>query len=297
MVIPIDSHVHLYPPEVNRDPAAWAAAQGEEPWAVLATRRRRDGRSVQGFPDVTSLLDAMDAAGVERAVLQGWYWQRAASCVLQNRFYRECVRAHPDRLSACATLHPAAGSAAVAAELRAARDDGLCGLGELSPHAQGYAPDDPVFGEALALAGDLRFPVSLHVSDPGGRDYPGRVATPLADFVRLADAFPAVHFVLAHWGGRLPLVEPAAAARANLYYDTAASPLLYDAAIWSRFAGAVGPGRILFGSDFPLNLYPGLESGPELKRLVAEVRDAGLAPDTLAGILRGNALKLFCNAA
>jgi len=24
----IDSHVHLYPPELNRDPAGWAAAQG-----------------------------------------------------------------------------------------------------------------------------------------------------------------------------------------------------------------------------------------------------------------------------
>jgi len=29
----IDAHVHLYPTEIDRDPAAWAAAQGEAHWA------------------------------------------------------------------------------------------------------------------------------------------------------------------------------------------------------------------------------------------------------------------------
>jgi len=293
----IDCHVHLYPPEVNRDPAGWAAAQGEGHWAALGTRRRRDGRAVQGFPEIGGLLGAMDAAGVERAVLLGWYWQNPASCVWQNRFYADCVRAHADRLSACATLHPAAGRAAAMAEVRRARDDGLCGLGELSPHAQGYSPGDPVFREALAFAAELRLPVTLHATDPDGRPYPGRVATPLEDFVRLAGEFPAVRFVLAHWGGLLPLRIPAAAALRNVYYDTAASPLLYDEKIWARFVSAAGPGRVLFGSDFPLNIYPAIEVEPEIKRLVAEARGAGLAPDDLAAVLRGNALKLFCNAA
>ena len=69
----IDAHVHLYPPEVGRDPVAWAAAQGEPHWAVLCTRRRRGGQPVQTFPPIDQLLRDMDAAGVDKAVLLGWY--------------------------------------------------------------------------------------------------------------------------------------------------------------------------------------------------------------------------------
>src|SRR5580704_10473136 len=102
----IDCHVHLYPLEINRDPAGWAAAAGEPHWAALCTRRRKDGRPVQGFPDLDRLLLDLDAAGIERAVLLGWYWEKPESCRSQNRFYAECVKLHPDRLSAFATVHP-----------------------------------------------------------------------------------------------------------------------------------------------------------------------------------------------
>ena len=46
---------------------------------------------------------------------------------------------------------------------------------------------------------------------PTGRPYPGRVATPLEDFLGLAGRFPRVRFILAHWGGQLPLRLPGAA--------------------------------------------------------------------------------------
>ena len=126
----IDAHVHLYLPETNRDPAAWAVRQGEGHWATLCTRRRGDGHPVQGFPSVGELLREMDQAGIERSILLGWYWEKHATCVEQNKFYAACIRAHPDRLSAFATVHPAAGEAALA-EVQRARDDGLIGLGEL----------------------------------------------------------------------------------------------------------------------------------------------------------------------
>ncbi len=201
----IDAHVHLYPAEVNRAPAAWAEAQGERHWATLCTRVRKNGRPVQGFPDVDGLLRAMDEAGVERAVLLGWYWENPASCVWQNRFYADCVRAHPDRLSAFATLHAGAGTAAVLAEIRRAADDGLCGLGELSPHSQGFSVEDDTWQAALALAGELDLPVNLHVTEADGKNYPGKVATPLGDFLAMARAHPRTRFILAHWGARLPL--------------------------------------------------------------------------------------------
>ena len=293
MVRPIDSHVHLYPPEINGDPAGWAAANGERRWLELCTRQRRDGRPVQGFPSVDGLLNAMDSAGVERAVLLGWYWENPGSCARQNRFYAQCVRLHPDRLSGFASIHPAAGSAAVREEIRRARGEGLAGLGELSPHSQGFPVTDPVWGEALVLAGEIGLPVNLHVTDPEGRFYPGRVATPLDDFLRIARGFPRTNFILAHWGGLLPLRSPEAAAMANLYYDTSASPLLYDSGVWRRFSALAGQGRVLFGSDYPLNLYPAFGSEPELGRLVSEAKASGLSEGELTALFRNNAEKLL----
>jgi predicted TIM-barrel fold metal-dependent hydrolase len=306
----IDSHVHLYPPELNRDPAGWAAAHGEGHWATLCTRARRDGRAVQAFPDADELLRAMDAAGVARAVLQGWYWEREESCAWQNRFYEGCVRAHPDRLSACAALHPRAGVDAARDAVRRAADAGFAGLGELSPHSQRVTGDGAAMEAleaAFAMAGEAGLAVCLHVTESAGgagrRNYPGKVETPLDDFVRWARAFPRTRFVLAHWGARLPMdAERGAEARVlgNLFYDTAASPLTYgaraSAGIWRGMAGAAGADRILFGTDYPLVLYPsgeGAAASDSMASLLEEARGSGLSADELAGVLGGNARRVF----
>lgn len=289
----IDAHVHLYPPEVNRDPARWAAACGERHWAQLCTRRRKNGQPVQAFPSVDELLRTMDAGGIGRAVLQGWYWERPETCRMHNAFYAKCIRAHPDRLAAFATIHPGAGRDAVLAEVRQAKEAGFRGLGELSPHSQGFACDDAVFIAILECAGELGLPVNLHVTDPDSREYPGRVETPLADFVALARRLPATRFILAHWGGLLPLRPEAGQLPDNIYYDTAASPLLYGQDVWRKFLMTVPADRVLFGSDFPLNVYPTIETEPNFSRLVAEVHRAELSADALQTLVSANAARLL----
>jgi len=233
----------------------------------------------------------MDAAGVDRAVLLGWYWGNHASCVLQNRFYAECVRAHPDRLSAFAAVDPGAGTEALA-EIRRADGDGLIGLGELSPHSQHIEVDDPRWLDVLALAGELGLPVNLHVTDPSPDtgNYPGRVETHLVDFVLMAQAFSRVKFILAHWGGcgwrhgvRLP---------DNVYFDTAASPLLYAPTIFDEGVKACGADRVLWGTDYPLDLYPREAAMETMSGFLAEARTA--LPVGIAGnVLGGNAERLL----
>ncbi len=292
----IDAHVHLYPAEVGRDPGRWAEARGEPHWAELCTRRRRDGRPVQTFPDADQLLRDMDAARVERAVLQGWYWQRPETCAWQNRFYAACVRTHPDRLAAFATIHPAAGAAAVEAEIRRAQAEGLCGLGELSPHSQGCAVDDPALAAALALAGELKLPVNLHMSDRQAKPYRGKVETPPEDFRYLARTFRATTFIFAHWGGGVLVLETNPTVRqelANVYYDTAASPLIYDDRIWRTALDLVPAGKILFGTDYPLVLYPQTERAPGWQGMLAEMDGAGLTADEKAALLAGNTARLL----
>lgn len=268
----IDAHVHLYPPAVNRDPAGWATAHDEPHWALMCARvRKTTGRPVQGFPSVEELLRDMDAAGVDRAVLLGWYWEKPATCVEQNRFYADCVRAHPDRLSAFAAVHAGAGEAALE-EVRRARGEGLIGLGELSPHSQGVAANDPKWRAVLALAGELGLPVNLHVTDPLIGNYPGRVETPLADFRAMAAEFPRVKFILAHWGGGLWRQSGDAALPQNVWVDTAATPLLYGSPIWDEGLAACGAEKILWGTDYPLELYPKEPGKGTFAGLLAEAR-------------------------
>jgi predicted TIM-barrel fold metal-dependent hydrolase len=293
-VVVVDWHVHLYSAAVRADPAGWAAARGERRWVEMVAPRE-DGRSLQGWADEDRLLRDMDAAGIERAVLQGWYWQGMRAAEEQNRFYAGCVRRRPDRLSAMATIHPAAGEAALE-ELVRAREDGLVGLGELSPHAQGFRLDDPVWQEALARAAAWGWPVTLHVTEPAGRDYVGRVETPLRDFQRLARGHPQVRFVLAHWGGLLPLFALNAAVAAdlgNVWYDTAAWPLLYGAEVAKAVVAVVGAGRVLLGSDYPLMDRPRRMNAPSFGPTLSRLAAAELDEEARARIAGANALALL----
>jgi predicted TIM-barrel fold metal-dependent hydrolase len=279
----IDAHVHLYPDEANQSPAAWAEARQETHWATLATRQRKEGSAVQGFPSVAELLRDMDAGGISQAVLLGWYWQHHTTCVEHNRFYASCLKAEPARFKAFATVHPGAGEAALD-EVRWALDAGFIGLGELSPHSQGVPLHDPTWRKLLKLAGELKMPVNLHVTDPGSRPYPGRVDTPLVDFIGLAREFPWTKFILAHWGGGLAF-DTENHTLPNVYYDTAASPLLYGADVWTK----APTGRVLFGSDYPLVLYPKRGVHADFLGLVREAEGAGAE----AAIFADNASQLL----
>lgn len=278
----VDAHVHLYPPSVNCDPIAWGRAHAETHWAMLCTRQRKSGQWVQGFPSVDQLLLEMDRCGVERSVLMGWYWQWPETCAEHNAFYSECVRKHPDRLSAFASFHPAGGRDVCIEIVNTARERGFCGLGELSPHSQGYDISDPIFAEVMERAGELRLPVNFHVTDMKTGEYPGKVDTPLRDFLWLAHTYQHTNFILAHWGGRLPLHDEEAADLYNLFYDTAASPLLYGDAIWGQFLGVVPQERVLFGSDYPLNLYPKAGTVPLMEGLINEASAHGADLELMA---------------
>ncbi|MET0261750.1 MAG: amidohydrolase family protein [Rariglobus sp.] len=289
----IDAHVHLYPPEVNRDPAGWATAQGEPHWAVMCARSRKStGRPVQGFPSVDDLLRDMDGAGVDRAVLLGWYWEKHDTCVLQNRFYAECVRAHPDRLSAFAAVQAGAGEAALE-EVRRAHADGLIGLGELSPHSQGVNVNGDSWNAVLSLAAELGLPVNLHVTDPLIGNYPGRVETPLPDFLAAATAFPRLKFILAHWGGQIWRETANGALPANVWVDTAATPLLYGSSIWADGIAGCGTDKVLWGTDYPLELYPKEPGRGTFAGLLGEARGRLATEADQLAVLGGNAAQVL----
>lgn len=284
-----DAHVHGYPGEVAADSQAWADMRGEPHWAQLVTC------GPQGWADVDELLRAMDRDGIERVLLQGWYWQQPETAREQNRWYARWVARHPDRLMAFAAVHP--GWADIAGELAAARDWGACGVGECLPQVQSAAGwADPGWQAILEWTSANTWPICLHVTEPVGHDYPGRVPTPLDELVAVIEAHPSQRWILAHWGGGLPFYSMNRRVRALLdrvWFDTAASPLLYDARVWAQVAALVGPQRILFGSDFPLRLYPARQRKPGWRELLEELAASGLSAVERAAIGSGNLQQLL----
>lgn len=292
----IDAHIHAYAPEVLADPAAWGAANREPWWTECVAPAGR--RGLQAWADTDRLLRDMDAAGVDRVVMQGWYWENQDTCDRQNRWFAEQVRAHPDRLSAFAAVNPAAGPRALEA-LERALDSGLRGVGELLPQAQGGRLDDDDWGRVFALAAARRAPVNLHVTDPVAlAPGPGVKATPLDAYVAMLRAHPDTTFILAHWGGGLPFHELSPRLRPlfkNVYYDSAASALLYDPAVYRRVIDIVGAERVLWGTDYPLLTHPRLTREATFLHDLDEARGpaAALTPAELDLVLGGNAARLL----
>lgn len=289
----LDAHLHLYAPEVAADPVGWAATRGETWWSACVAPPGR--RSLQGWATVDRLLRDMDRAGVELAVMLGWYWQHQSTCDEQNAWFADWCHRHPDRLRAFAAVQPAAGPAAVEATRRAL-DAGLCGIGELFAQAQGFGYRDETFAALVALAEERHVPFNLHVTDPVFAGAAGTPATPLAEFVELAAAHPGATFILAHWGGGLPLYElnhRVHTRLGNVFYDTSASALLYEPRIFRHMVDLIGAERIVFGTDYPLLTHPRETREPGLELSVRDALGAGVDPAALDAILGGNLRRLL----
>lgn len=289
----IDSHIHLYPSAVYQDPVDWARQRGEDIWSQCVAPPNR--LSLQGWSTVDQLLRDMDEARIDRAVILSWYWQSFNACRESFGWQRQWIAAHPDRLMAMAPFHPAGGQEALDL-LQEALDLGFRGIGELHPPAQGYAFDDPLFLQALDLAAQARIPINLHVTEPAGRPYPGRVETPFQDLQRLCRERADNTFILAHLGGLLPLFElnrQVAKDLRNVYYDTAAVPLLYRKRVYRMICDAIGAERLLFGTDYPLRSFPKRQPLPSFAPHLQSLRSSDLRPDELERILGTNAQRLF----
>lgn len=289
----IDAHIYQYPPEVFKEPRTWAEKMGEPHWANCVDPKGKN--SLQGWSDVDQLLHDMDSAGIDKVVLLGWYWQNEDTCEEQNRWYIEWVKKYPDRLIGFANVHPPAGSRALD-EIRNCVEHDLVGLGEFHPQAQGFDLRHPDWLKVVELSSELNLPINIHVTEPVGHDYTGRVETPLADYSWLAKNFPDVKFILAHWGGLLPFYELNEKLRGvmkNVYYDCAASPLLYDSRIYRTVVDVVGPEKIVWATDYPLLIYPNKDSFPSFQRALDEIRSSGLNEEELELILSGNILRLL----
>lgn len=288
----IDCHTHAYPAEVVAAPRAWAEAHDELHWGELVAPA--GGRSIQGWSDPGLMLAAMDAAGVDQAVLLGWYWTQEAVCRWHNAVMAEWRQTAPDRFITFAAICP---NPNVLDQLETAQALGFRGVGELHTGVQNFNAHCPHWQALAQWCVEHNWPVNLHVTEAAGHKHPGSIATPLQDFVRMAERAPDLKMILAHWGGGLAYFEQNPKLRKilrHVYYDTAASPLLYDMSIFKQMIGLVGVEKLLFGSDYPLRLYPRRQKSPEMQNFIETIRtQAGLRQPQLQALLGGNFRRLL----
>jgi predicted TIM-barrel fold metal-dependent hydrolase len=274
----IDFHTHLLPPsfEVRRD----EIAAKDRTFAALFGDGK--GRFATG-PD---LLKAMDEDGVDLTVALGYGWCDEDVAREANDYLLEAAAGSTGRIIAFCSVHPGWGDAALR-EVERCVDAGALGIGELHPTSQGIKlGSDRKLGALMQLAVAKGLPVVVHGSEPVGHAYPGKGDTFPGELLALAQRFPEARIVGAHWGGGLPFyahMPEVREALKNVWFDSAATPFLYDLGVFSTVASAVGAERMLFGSDFPL---------VRAKR-VAEMAIEQMRPAQAARFLGGSAKELL----
>ena len=275
----VDFHTHIFPPSFRqrRDELlgqdATFASIFTNPRARMATAEE--------------LVEAMDEAGVDVSVIMGIGWTDREVGREANDYIIESIHRFSDRLVGFCSVNPAWGDDAIE-EVERCVSRGVSGIGELHADTQGFDITSKEAMAPLMQAAALKSLVVLvHTSEPVGHLYPGKGSTTPDRVSTFVKDFPQNIIVCAHWGGGLPfyaLMPKVGEELAKVYFDTAASPLLYTSAVFPTVVSAVGSEKVLFGSDFPLIGY---------KRPLKQVEEAPIAEEDRRNILGRNAERIL----
>ena len=258
----IDTHTHVWPDSIA--PKALAHSIPDLPQVG-------DGK-------VSSLIDVLDAAGIDRAVCLG-----VAVVPEQVELANKVAGSlDPSRFIGFGSVH---AQLSPEENLASLQRHGLRGA-KVHPLFQGYGLDDPGLLETLdAMQGS--FAVTIHVGAGGSGDV-NRGCTPQL-LRRLVELFPRLDIIACHFGG-YRMIEEAEQTVIGLpvYVDTAWPPTV--AGVGAKKLREVierhGTERVLFASDWPM---------ADPRKELDALESLGLADDDLAGVLGGNFERLFAD--
>jgi predicted TIM-barrel fold metal-dependent hydrolase len=275
----IDAHIHIFSPRMQHNRRDLLSR--DEGFRVLYQNEKA---KLVGAEEVIAMLDSME---IYRAVVFGFPWQDVELCKEGNDYVLESMMRFPDRFIGFINL-PWGGSEEVLKECERGIASGAQGVGELACYHQPLNHTILQQGETLVKMVEQKgVPLLLHINEPVGHSYPGKVDIDLKALQDFIASHPALTIILAHWGGGFfffELMPEIKKITKNVFYDTAASPLLYHQQIFEVALKIVGEERILFGSDFPL-LTP--------RKYFKEMAMAIASEDILKKIKGENARRLF----
>jgi predicted TIM-barrel fold metal-dependent hydrolase len=275
----IDFHTHVFPPSFRQDRSRYFS--GEPTFKALydSPRARLAG--------VSELLQNMDEAGIEKSVVFGFPWQDHDLAKQHNDYVLDAVYRYSDRLVGLCCFSPLMRDAGK--ETERCLKGGLAGVGELAVYGDGLTTDvSDLLEEVMAIAFGHGAIVLMHTNEPVGHQYPGKTPMTLGQIYGFVKRYSSNRIVLAHWGGGLPfyalMKREVKGALGNVWFDTAASPYLYDPGIYQVVGNIVGFEKILLGSDYPL-------LGPS--SYFEEMEKAGLSGNEIDQVSGGNATLLL----
>jgi aminocarboxymuconate-semialdehyde decarboxylase len=321
-----DLHAHVIVPDITRDAAPsedWRPRVYREDGAQVVELGGRPIRSALAeFVDADRIIEAQEAAGIERTVLSPWVpllfyevepEEGLRRCRIQNDALAALVRVRPERVAALGGV-PLQEPELAASELERLMARGeLVGV-EVAASVRGaYLGDDRFdrFWAAAERTGALVFvhPTTRGFDVPALGDYYlwNSVGNPFETTIAAAhlvmagvfERHPRLRVVLAHGGGALLALrgrlrhahtfQPQARAR------LAESPeesirrfcfdtVTHDTELLRALIAFAGSERVLLGSDYPFDMGD--------PAAVGTVRGLDLPPEAEAAILAGNAERL-----
>jgi predicted TIM-barrel fold metal-dependent hydrolase len=243
----IDFHTHIFPSFIADHRTDFFS--GESSFALLYDTPKSK------LVGANELLQSMDTAGIQKSVVFGFPWKDGDLFRKHNDFILESVERFPRRLVGFCCVHPLVKGAAQ--EVERCLDAGMSGIGELAFYGLNLTPDlIRALEDIMTLARGYDVPLLIHTNEPVGHDYPGKTPMTLQQIYALVKTYPSNRIVLAHWGGGILfyglMKKEVRGALKNVWFDTAASPYLYNPKIYQIAVDIVGVEKILFGSDYPL---------------------------------------------
>lgn len=299
-----DAHTHWMPPEVAEHTAFYK----------------------KGWSDIDLLLQTLDDAGIERAVLLyptsdahlnlgGWSWV----CDVYNRGISKKVQEHPDRLIGAGIL-PLDSPNDMVREIDTIQDLGLSCLTVASSYESRYL-DDESFLPIWEKAEQENLPIFVHSQtiNPIGFD---RIKDPLlmpvveylfditmcAGTMMMSDLLThrnGLKVVFAHFAGVLPFLADrfdstySMLRSRNMVKDLGSAPSHILKNIFVDISGVTstsllnmaleffGPNRIVWGSDFPAQKNPAAS--------INALENLNIQREEKNNIMGGNVINLFQN--
>ncbi|MGD9160770.1 MAG: amidohydrolase family protein [Desulfobacteraceae bacterium] len=275
----IDAHTHIFPGFFRDKREAYF---DKEP--AFEMLYGPQSSKMEGFHN---LLENMDAEGVDKSIVFGFPWKTSDYFKRHNDYIIEAVNTDPDRLIGFSCFNPV--SAEGAGEAERCFNAGLKGVGELAVYDSPLT-DDIIsrLNDIMAICLENNAPLLIHTNEPIGHQYPGKQEITLKQIENFIKTYPDNKIILAHWGGGIffysLLKKEIRDALKNVWFDTAASPYLYNAEIYKIAGSIMGYDKILFGTDYPL-LRP--------ERYFREIESAGIDQDDMEKIKGENAANLL----
>jgi len=242
------------------------------------------------------LLASMDGVGVDVSLAAGFWWRDAALAEEHAGYLLEAAAASDGRIVPFVPLVvPSTGSpGAFGGRLTELAARGARGLGEVRPGNTPGSGED--IDAVLAVAGEAGLAALVHGSEEVGHRYPGKDGgyTPGGLWALMeVCAAPSTRVIAAHWGGGFPFYALMPEVRellssGRLAFDTAATSLLYDAAVFARAFELVGAEHVLWGSDYPLR-----DQSADRAAVEAALHAAGAGSAAREAVLGGNAARFL----